>query len=131
MTEQNSPTNDSSDAMEYAAKVAGLKSFHAYAESRHVLGGHVKGMLPSYLTAHAKYKIVEHLQQVGRADQRYLEGLSLHGANPNGPTALSELRNLNTVVRNIRARAGQYQLAPGVTLSSFAGQVLDRSTLDR
>lgn len=102
-------------ADEYAAKAIGFVSFSEYAKE----GEANPPIERQYRVARAKYKIVEQLEKVGRDDKLPLESLALHGANGRGPDALSELRNSHIIERNIRAKSGQYQLAPGVTLQSF------------
>lgn len=106
-------------ADEYAAKVAGFASFADYAKARE----ETPGAELAFNIARAKYTIIQRLA-AGRSDKLELESLTLHGANPRGPEALSQLRNARIVERNIRAQSGQYQLAQGVTLESFVSSSL-------
>lgn len=106
---------DSGDAAdEYAAKAVGFSSFHLYAESR-------KDKLPlqAFQVARARYKIVEHLDAKSRSNKLELEGLPLHGANSEGPAALSQLRNERVVVFNSRAQSNPFSLVAGMTLHDF------------
>ncbi len=101
-------------ADEYAAKAVGFKTFTEYAASRID-----KLPLESFQVARAKYKIIEHLEQVGRSDRNTLNGLSLQGANATGPSALAQLRQDGYLLNNLRAASNPFSLAPGVTLASF------------
>lgn len=106
------PGDDPAD--EYAAKAAGFESFHLYAQSR--IG---KPPLYEFQNARAQYKIVEYLEQHGRADRNTLGSLSLQGANAEGPSALARLRQAGIVLNNLRAHSDPFSLAPDVTLASF------------
>ncbi len=108
------------EADAYAAKAIGFDSFSAYAAAREA----GKASEVDFLVARGKYKIIEHLEKNGRDDKRNLESLAFQGANPQGPAALSTLRNSGFVLRNLNAKTGQYSLAPGVSLAAFiAGKV--------
>lgn len=101
-------------ADEYAAKAVGFASFSEYAASRID-----KLPLEAFQVARAKYKIVEYLEQNGRADRNTLGSLSLQGANKEGPSALAQLRQDGYVLNNLRAQSNPFSLAPGVTLATF------------
>lgn len=102
------------DADQYAAKAVGFPTFSDYAASR-------IDKLPSreFQVARAKYKIVEYLEQHGRADRNTLGSLEMQGANAEGPSALSQLRQEGVILNNLRAKSDPFSLAPGVTLATF------------
>lgn len=105
-------------ADQYAAKAVGFDTFSDYARSRID-----KLPLAEFLQARAQYNIVEHLEKNGRSDRNTLGSLTLHGANPEGPVALAQLRQAGVVLNNLKAHSNPFSLAPGVTLASFvAGQ---------
>jgi len=106
------PTENLAD--EYAAKAVGFKTFSEYAASRID-----KLPLEAFQVARAKYKIVEYLEQHGRSDRNTLGGLTLQGANKEGPSALAQLRQDGYVLNNLRAQSNPFSLAPGVTLATF------------
>ena len=105
-------------ADQYAAKAVGFDTFSDYARSRID-----KLPLAAFQQARAQYKIVQHLEDNGRSDRITLGSLALHGANPEGPVALAQLRQAGVVLNNLKALSNPFSLAPGVTLASFvAGQ---------
>lgn len=101
-------------ADEFAANAVGFKTFSEYAARRTD-----KLPLEAFQVARAKYKIVEYLEQHGRADRNTLGSLSLQGANKEGPSALAQLRQDGYVLNNLRAQSNPFSLAPGITLATF------------